>query len=235
MQYGTWSIIPSVQVATILAQKLDFVIIDREHGNASYEDVLAMCTAIQLEKKVCFARPSSNNETEILHLLDSGVDGIIIPHVSTVEDVAKFIEYTNFPPRGNRGYTPFVRAGRYGEFRNCSANYKEDADSMLVRGIIIEDMRGVSNLPAILQYPINMVYIGIYDLASSLNVAIGDPKVSDVFNIIRDMVIPSNKYIGAIFHDEKSLRCLQNQDVEFAVYNTDTAIIKDALRRMRTW
>jgi len=235
MQFGTWGIIPSVQVASVLAQKLDFIIIDREHGNASYEDVFAMCSVIQRENKGCYVRASSNNDTELLHLMDSGVDGIIIPHVSTVKDVEMFIEYTNFPSVGCRGYTPFVYNGRYGKWKNTPNEYKKFTNTSLMRGVIIEDEEGLQNLSNILKYPLDMIYIGIYDLASSLGVKIDDPLVKTVFSKIIKMAEVVSIPVGAIFNDSTTLNDLRFSGVEYAVYKTDTAIIMDALEEMLEW
>lgn len=233
MQVGTWCIIPSPQVASVLAQNLDFVIVDREHGNASYEDVYAMCAAVQRIDKLCFARPSSNNEAEILHLMDSGVDGIIIPHVQHVKDVERFIEYTNYPPKGNRGYTPFVQAGGYGAVKE---RYGKESTRLLndtlYRAIIIEDMVGVNNLSEMVHMDFDMVYIGIYDLSISIGCEMKDRRLQEIVQHIIRTSLNAGKSVGAIFHTKEEMQSLQARGITHAVYKTDTAILYDSVREV---
>jgi 4-hydroxy-2-oxoheptanedioate aldolase len=234
MKYGTWCIIPSPEVVSVLAHNLDFVILDQEHGTASCSDIYNMTAVAQREDAVVLARPSKNDETEILHLLDCGVDGIIVPHVRTVGDVLAFLEYTNYPPFGKRGYTPFVYSADYGRHKKDEC-FKDLANTKIIRAIIIEDMEGVNNLHEMLGLGINMVYIGVYDLSSSLGLDVDDPRIKDICKDIVDMVKAAHKQTGAIFGDRASLTDMVNLGIDFACYKTDTAILFDAIKEMREW
>jgi len=227
MQYGTWCLIPSPEVVDIVSRKLDFVILDREHGNASDRDIFNMITAASATDTDAFVRVSSNNEREILHALDSGATGIIVPHVHTALDIKKIADFALFPPEGNRGYTPFVHSSSY----HPTLKYKEATNARVFIGIIIEDMEGVNNLREILsECHINMVYIGVYDLASSLGVGISDLKkeMEEISNICHDFCTD----MGAIYSDKETLKNLADLDVEYAVYKTDTAVLYDGFSKM---
>ena len=56
-------------------------------------------------------RLGSVNESEILKALDIGMHGIQIPNVESIEDLKKIIQFSKYPPDGNRGFSPFTRAG----------------------------------------------------------------------------------------------------------------------------
>jgi 4-hydroxy-2-oxoheptanedioate aldolase len=233
MQYGTWCILPSPEVVSVLAHNLDVVILDREHGTASYADIYNMCAAAQRECVMVLARPSSNNEAEILHLLDCGVNGIMIPHVQSVIDVQEFLEYTNFPPIGSRGYTPFVYGAQYGAHKD-DPQWKDHTNLQIYRAVIIEDDAGRRELPSILKTPIDMVYIGVYDLSTSLGMSVDDPRMNDIFTQMAKQIKAARKALGAIFHDEASLQFLRSNNVDLAVYKTDTAILFDGTKTLRS-
>ncbi len=234
MIFGTWCLIPSPEVVSALSQNLDFVILDREHGTASYSDIYNMIAAAKREDTYAFVRVSSNNESEILHSLDCGADGIIIPHVQTVEDVEKFIKYTSYPPMGERGYTPFVYSGSYGRVKN-QENFKKETNEALIRGIIIEDEEGVRNLPYIVRMDIDLIYIGVYDLSISLGLPINAPKIKQICKEIAKEVRSNKKSLGAIFSNKKDLNFLQELDVDFGCYKTDTAILFDSTEEVISW
>ena len=49
-------------------------------------------------------RLGSVNESEILKALDIGMHGIQIPNVESIEDLKKIIQFSKYPPDGNRDF-----------------------------------------------------------------------------------------------------------------------------------
>ena len=112
--YGVWCVIPSPEVINIISKSgLDFVIVDMEHGPMDYTIAQQMVISAHSENCNAIIRTPRNDESNILKSLDIGSDGIIIPHVNSIEDVEKCISYSKYPPIGNRGYTPYTRSGVY--------------------------------------------------------------------------------------------------------------------------
>ena len=80
----------------------DFIIIDCEHGNYTYEDVentirganIAGCSAV-------VRVPSSKNE-HILHAADMGAQGIKIPNIKSVEEIQESVKEMRYYPYGTR-------------------------------------------------------------------------------------------------------------------------------------
>ena len=108
--FGTWCVIPSPEVTNIICKAgFDFVIIDMEHGSMDYTLAQRMVTSAQAEGSKAIIRTPRNDESNILRALDIGSDGIIVPHIKSVEDVNRCISYSKYPPIGNRGYTPYTK------------------------------------------------------------------------------------------------------------------------------
>lgn len=235
MNIGTWCIIPSPEVVSVLAQRLDFIIIDKEHGNASNRDVLLMTLAAHEARASSFVRVSANDEGEILHALDSGADGIIVPHIETVQDIEKFIAYTTFPPEGVRGYTPFVYGGRYGIYKKVAKEYQNRCNRELLRGIIIESVAGLNNLDSILKTSIDLIYIGVYDLASSLGIAVDSLEIDTYLKEACEKIKASDKMAGAIFFSKENFKKLKELNISYCVYKTDTAILAESIEEIGKW
>ena len=57
---------------------------------------------------ITIARLPSTNFDNISQIVDTGVDGILYPHVEERSQIDKFVQETFLPPHGKRGFSPFV-------------------------------------------------------------------------------------------------------------------------------
>lgn len=230
---GTWCIIPSPEVVNVLCKSgLDFVLVDFEHSPVNFETAQKMVMAAHAEQKYAISRVGKLEEVEILRSLDIGSDGIIVPHIESLNDVNQCLEYIKYFPEGNRGYSPYTRAGGY-----CvNADYTKNANKNILFGIIIESKKGIDNLDEILSSPdLDLVYLGAYDISISLGLAgqINHPKVVKVLNQCIDKIIKAEKIAGAMYHAKKDYERLTKQGVNFLVYKVDSLIINEGLEEVR--
>ena len=116
-------------------------------------------------------------------VLDSGVYGVIWPHVSTVEDARNAVaacryprprNSPNFEPAGQRGDAPAAAARYWGlsqqEYYKRADVWPLAPDGELVVVVMCEEARAIKNLPQILrEVPgIGVVLIGEGDLSQDL-------------------------------------------------------------------
>jgi 4-hydroxy-2-oxoheptanedioate aldolase len=123
-------------------------------------------------------------------VLDSGVYGIVWPHVSTVEEARNAVVACRYPrPKDAPLYEP---AGQRGDAPTAAARYWGRADvwplaprGEIVVAIMCEEVRAVENLPDILeQVPgISAVVIGEGDLSQDL----GFPRQYDHPKVVEAM------------------------------------------------
>ncbi len=116
--------------------------------------------------------------------LDLGAYGIIWPHITCVAEAVNAVAACRYPgsgrktggPRGIRGDSPVAAARYWGvareEYYQRAGVWSLDDDGEILVGIMIEDVEGVDNLPAILdEVPgIGLVLIGEGDLSQELGV-----------------------------------------------------------------
>ncbi|RJQ12597.1 MAG: aldolase [Dehalococcoidia bacterium] len=116
-------------------------------------------------------------------VLDSGVYGVLWPHVSTVEEAYNAVAACRYPrpedaprlePRGIRGDAPGTAARYWGltqqEYYQRADVWPLNPDGEILAMIMCEDARAIDNLPQMLkQVPgIGVVVIGEGDLSQNL-------------------------------------------------------------------
>ena len=91
-------------VAVELAKKhgYDGVCLDLEHGafdREATDRLIAMARGMGLK---AFARVAAPQRIDIQQVLDSGADGIVIPHIDSAEHAAEVTGFAKYPPLGDR-------------------------------------------------------------------------------------------------------------------------------------
>jgi 2-keto-3-deoxy-L-rhamnonate aldolase RhmA len=228
VKLGTWCLIPSPEVVSVVASAGIIPIIDREHGCADLPTIGRMIMASQSPAMPAWVRASRLDAVELQRILDLGPDGIIVPHVSTPKDATDFINYTCYTSGGligNRGYSPYVRNADYYPY----PKYKEDANNMIERGVIIESKEGLRNLKDMVKLDIDLFYIGAYDLSLELGCEVGSVIMNNAIVGAAHIIREAGKKVGAMYHSADEKAWFHSIGVDFAVYKVDTAILHEGL------
>lgn len=140
----------------------DFFIVDMEHSDISIDNLTDMI--VRSENIPIIARIKGNDKNEIKKILDTGVDGIIIPGIESYEDALLAIKYSIFPPDGIRGIGP-GRASGYG--RNMH-EYMKNNPTVIIQ---IETKGAYRDLQKILGLKkLDGIFVGPVDLSNSLGI-----------------------------------------------------------------
>ncbi|MFR9727958.1 HpcH/HpaI aldolase family protein [Saccharopolyspora sp. MS10] len=193
---------------------LDYVLVDCEHGPddlVPLQQHLALARAHDVPVLVRVGRADPN---QVLRVLDLGAEGVVVPHVESAREAAEVVRSAHYPPRGERGFATYSRAGRYGAV--SASEHLRAAEDVLVFAMV-ETAEGVANAAAIAAVDgIDGVWVGPADLAVSLGVPPGDEAVhrakAEVHRQAREagtavMSIVSSAEAGAA------------EDADFVVYN----------------
>jgi 4-hydroxy-2-oxoheptanedioate aldolase len=231
--FGPWCVIPSGAVMNVIASAgCDFVIIDHEHGPASFETVEEMTRAAQSEDVSAVVRLSGISEGPILKSLDVGAEGVIAAHVETGEDAREVVALCKYHPVGRRGFSPYTRAGGYGG-GDITAHARKQNDRTCV-GVILEGRRGIENIDAVLQTEhLDLVYIGAYDLSQELGLPgdVGHPSIRKHMEVcvrrIRDAGIAAGGFVAG---NRDDMAWMVDIGMQFVTYLPDCAVLHNALR-----
>lgn len=147
---------------------LDFAFIDAEHTSMGIDnDMEKLVMAAKLSGVSPLVRVTRVDDIEIRKALEMGADGIIIPHVRTLEDAKGCVKWAKFPPKGRRGIDATVRAAQFGAKGFNYDDYLADADDCLVIPMA-EDFEFMEDIDAILDVPgIDVINFGPADYALS--------------------------------------------------------------------
>jgi 2-keto-3-deoxy-L-rhamnonate aldolase RhmA len=163
---GTWLTILDPTVPELLAGSgFDLLVADGEHGPVATSDLVAMLIATRAAGVPLLYRVAANEPVRIMHALDSGASGVVIPQVRTVADVTRAVAWCRYPPVGLRGVAP-RRASGYGR---GTAAYLAAADGLVTCCVQIETREALDDLDAILAVPgVDTILVGPNDLAAAI-------------------------------------------------------------------
>ena len=225
--FAAWTSIGHPSITEIFSRSgVDFVGIDIEHSTISQEQSQRIIAASQAGDTLCLPRIASHNMEMIKRLLDSGADGIIVPTVSTGEEVERLVSWCKYPPTGCRSFG-ISRGQGYGfDFDEYTSTWN-DASSLIVQ---IESVEGVKNIDAVLaNEDVDGVMIGPYDLSGSLGVPgqLDHPLVVEAANKVINACADSGKGCGTqvIEPDTEGLQRAFEMGYTFVVLASDVFVL----------
>ena len=147
-QLATIISLPCPEIAEIAAGSgYDWLFIDAEHGPLSVHAVQSILQAAG--ECPCIVRIPTADPVWIAKALDVGAAGILVPQVSTPEQVRGIVEAAKYPPQGSRG-VGVARAQGYGAEL---MDYLNEANRETLVFIQAEHQDAVDNIDAIAQVP----------------------------------------------------------------------------------
>lgn len=208
---------------------LDFIILDTEHGPATWETIHSHVRAARLTAMAPIIRVSGLNAHAIGTALDSGADGVQVPNITTAEQAIEAVKAARFHPHGARGVCRFVCAANYG---STDKTEYFDAENQKLLILQVEGLEGVDNIESILSVPgFDVLFIGPYDLSQSVGRP-GEVEAPEVVNLI-DKIAESSKAAGkilGIFCDTpERLESYKSSGVGYLSYSVDVSLFREAL------
>jgi 2-keto-3-deoxy-L-rhamnonate aldolase RhmA len=227
---GTFSIIPSVVVSDIISSSgLDFIIIDAEHGPVSFE--VAQQIVMACESRGCspIMRVSSVDESSITKALDIGVHCIQLPNIDNAEDVKKAVKWAKYPPVGNRGFSPFTRAGEYSICNAKSLTKKSNENVMIA--IQIEGKKALDQIDEILDVQeVDIVFVGLFDLSKALGKpgCVNSPEVLEVLSKLVSKINKAGKYPATITTSVENIDLFMKMGVKSFAHLVDCEMMRSS-------
>jgi 4-hydroxy-2-oxoheptanedioate aldolase len=196
--FGAIATIPSVQTVRIMAQSLDWIIVDLEHGPIDLTSAHAMIVATAGTPCVPMVRIAANEPHLAKAPMDFGALGINFPMISSRAEAEKAVRSVRYPPRGDRLWGPFHAPFRW----NVSmGDYMATADDDMICMVTIEHVEAVERIDEIMATPgIDVAVIGPGDLATSINKRglIDDGEVQVLIKRAEQGILKSGVPIGGV-------------------------------------
>lgn len=231
---GTWNILPSSAVINVLGcAGLDFVVIDAEHGPIGMETAEDLVRAAEVEGMTPIIRVADNDAALVLRALDIGAHGVQIPHISNKNQAQAAVSYVKYPPLGNRGFSPFTRAGRYSLEQSLTHTVKSNQNTLVI--LNVEGKEGVSNLDQILEVEgIDVIFLGPYDLSQSVGKPgqIDDPEIFGLIQTCTETIRKAGMAAGCFARDNEMMAMLIDCRIQYITYLVDATVLLRTFEQM---
>ena len=212
----------------------DIAILDREHSAMSGETVGGLIRAATAADVAPLVRVRENAPGPILEALDQGAVGLHIPQIGSPEDAQRAVRAARFSPDGERGFNPFVRAGRYGSLPVSELHREAREDTLLVLHIEAESALG--RLDAILATPgVDVAFLGPYDMSQTLGVPgeVTHPKVRETMAAIVAAAGRNGVVVGCFANTSEQAELWLDQGVRYLAYSVDAHLFLNAAKGVR--
>ena len=212
---------------------LDFIILDTEHGPASWETIHNHVRAARMTAMAPLVRVRGLDAHAIGAALDSGAAGVQVPNITTAAQAAEAVAAARFHPMGQRGVCRFVRAAGFGE--TDKAAYFEDANAALLV-LQVEGLEGVENIDSILAVPgFDVLFVGPYDLSQSAGRPgeVEAPEVRALIDRIAAAAAAAGKTLGIFCDNPPALARYRTMGVPYLSYSVDISLFREALAALK--
>ena len=160
----------------------DWLFIDMEHS-AMDVDLASQVAIAALPMGITpIVRVPGKEHHHASRLLDSGAQGIVVPHVDTVEEAQRVVAHCKYPPIGHRSVVGALPQFAYEAMSAGDSTRVANAETLVI--VMVETPIAIENADAIAAVPgIDVVLIGTNDLCAELGIPgqFADPKVEDAY------------------------------------------------------
>lgn len=211
----------------------EYAFLDAEHGPIACSDCLALVRACDAVGMSSIVRVPKLDHELIMTYLQTGAQGVAVPHITTAAQAEAAVRATRYWPQGRRSCDVGARASGY-NLLEPPAEYFARANHELLLAAWIEDITGFENLDEILQVPgIDAVCLGFCDLALSM----GLPGCHDHPEVLAALATGRQKVVAAgkiLIGEPANLQAAQQMLADGALLLSThvTAILADGARRI---
>lgn len=134
---------PAPGIVERIGADWDWIWVDGQHGELSYNDTLGIVRACDLIQRPAIVRVPGHEFGPIGMALDTGAAGIIVPCVDTPKQARAIVDAAKFPPVGKRSYGGRRVGDLYGR------NYSDRANESVMLVAQIESPEAIDNVDEI--------------------------------------------------------------------------------------
>ncbi len=210
-------------VEIIAAAGFDGAFIDMEHSVFDTQTVGEMIRVADLCGITPIVRVPDNNPKTILRLLDSGAQGIQVPHIEGAEGARRAAAAVRYPPAGERGGAGSTRAAGYGSVPWLEHMRTSNDEILLI--VMTEDQRGLDELEEIAAVDgVDVISLGPTDISTALGMTDpNDPRLRQTFVELAGRINAVGKAKVYIPVNHSALRFSPRELLEMGVNYTSVA------------
>ncbi|MET9809975.1 HpcH/HpaI aldolase family protein [Streptomyces halstedii] len=226
---GTWLKMGAVEPVEIMAfAGYDFVVVDMEHAPLDLQSAYRIIGSAAALGLVPIVRVPDKNPSTIQKILDAGAEGVLVPHVDTVEEAEAVGRACRFPPHGTRGAGGTSKAGLWG--LRPTEEYLAQGNDRVLCIPQLESVQAVGAARDILSLDgVDAVLVGAADLSLSMGATPTSPEVLELVGRAVSAAHAAGKKCGLAFGaaPDRAVQAVR-AGCDFVVLHNDLSLLADA-------
>lgn len=220
-----------------MAGKIGFqaVWLDMEHRSYTWREMETLIMAARLGGADAMVRiRKQEGYATFLRPLQEGASGIMVPHVRSAEEAARWVEFGKYGPTGRRGLENVMRDADLG--LTDTATYVEHALRETFLVIQIEDIEAVEAVDEIAAVPgYEILFVGPSDLSNGYGVIgqLRHPKVMAAIEKVAEAAARHGKWWGLPVTDAEEAAEFAEMGGRFFNIGGDFGWIRSNMIRVR--
>ena len=219
-----------------LAARIGFeaVWIELEHSPTSWNQVEAMCAAIEAAGSVPTIRVPNWERPNVLLALEVGARIVVVPMVNTAEQAREVVRHGKFPPVGERGYNARTRGVGFGLAGMSESLLAEINDSVHLF-VQIETPESVQNLAAICDVPgLSGIFVGPGDLSMNYGWVgqLNHPQLIEIVTNVIRTARKAGKLVGIMVAPGPLLKAAIDAGAQLVIVGGDVADVSLAWQKL---
>jgi 2-keto-3-deoxy-L-rhamnonate aldolase RhmA len=220
----------------------DYVMIDMEHNRCNPETMVHLIRAAEVSGLTPLVRVGALDRFLIRSAVESGAQGIVVPHVKTAEEAKAGMEACHYPPDGNCGICPAIRASGYSQ--GNWEEYMATSNEQIMFIALLEDVEAIDNaeeIISVLKPGRDGVGIGGADISNSLlkeageKVQWGHPYLREAGQKVKALCQAKNIHImGMAFptSDKAGVEAAKANGTNIVLFYPDSHIFFEACQKI---
>lgn len=175
----------------------DAIFVDIEHSPVSMPEASQMCVSALAQGITPIARVNSQHPHDAAHILDTGAQGVMVPHIQDTAAAARIVQNCKFPPVGHRSAFGNGPTLGYRSIPQTEINTFLNDNVLLIA--MLETPEAIEHADAVAALPgIDVVHIGGLDVSNEMGIpaAYRDPRMKAVFEKVAKACRTHGKQMG---------------------------------------
>jgi 2-keto-3-deoxy-L-rhamnonate aldolase RhmA len=205
----------------------EWLFIDMEHSSIDVDTAAQIATAALPVGITPIVRVPGKEHHHASRLLDSGAQGIVVPHVDTVEEAQRAVSYCKFPPVGHRSISGLQPL--FGFNTIPPADFARMANDETLVIVMLETPAAIAKADAIAAVPgVDVVLIGTNDLSAEMGIPgqYADPRIEDAYRAVITACKKHGKHpgMGGVY-ETKLMEKYIKFGMRFILSGSDTSFV----------
>ena len=188
----------TVDMATIAKTSgFDWIFIDMEHSSMDVDLASQLAMAALSVGIAPLVRVPGHEHHHASRLLDNGAQGIVAPHVDTVEEAKRIASACRYPPVGHRSMAGAQPQLGFRTLPPAEATRLVNEEMLIT--VMLETPKAIANANAIAQVEgVDALLIGTSDLCAEMGIhgQLGDSRVEEAYKTVIAACKKHGKYPG---------------------------------------